>query len=93
METRREVFIALRTEAHAADEVGQAFEHPRARGPLPRCLARAMDAQRRFGQAIWFSVLLLVLAFALAAVLLELPGPTPVVVWEERPLKTLVSVP
>lgn len=93
METRREVFIALRTEAHATGDVGRALENPRERGPLPRCLARSLGARRRFGQAIWFSLLLLSLSVALSVVLLKLPGPTPIVVWEERPLNTLVSVP
>jgi hypothetical protein len=93
LETREEHFIALATEVHAGSALPGLGGLPSREAELPRCLAAFAGARHAHRKAFALSAALLVVIVAELAVLLLLPGPTPLVVWEDKSQEMLVRMP
>lgn len=96
MENAPEVFQPLVTQANAMPTGHGWLEEvpdPERSRDLPRGLGALAQAGSLLRRSLLASLVLLAVSLVELGVLLVLPGPTPLVVWGERSVKTLVEVP
>ena len=96
MENAPEIYQPLVTQANALPRGHNWLEESFDAAPgrdLPRGLDVLARAGSQFRRSLLFALLLLVLSLVELGVLLLHPGPTSLVVWEERSVKTLEEVP
>jgi hypothetical protein len=92
MQTEQELFQPLATEVHPGTGPCP-IPVPCGEADLPRCLGVLFRARECFRRTILLAAALLGVAALELIMLLAMPGPTPIVVWEERPTQTLVRMP
>jgi hypothetical protein len=93
METQEERFEPLATEVNPAPVVSSGELRSAGSAILPRCLGNLVRARERFRRTLLLAAVLLVLSALELTILILMPSPVPLVVWEERATATLVRMP